>query len=168
MKGKPALDSATVSTGEVSSGDAEGPRFVYAVGALDRAVRRRLGVVLGSFSLTLPEYTALSLLRRRGGYSNAELAKGALVSPQAMNEVIKSLEERRILERTPSTSHGSVLNTFLTEAGRELLNRCDIEVDAMERAMLDGISADDAKETISLLMRCVRNLRDNPAGEPPR
>jgi DNA-binding MarR family transcriptional regulator len=144
------------------------PRFSYAVGALDRALRRQLGAVLEPFAVTIAEYTALSLLQDSGGNSNAELARKALVSPQAMNEVIQSLERRRIIRRSPSETHGSVLNTFLTTTGRKLLDRCDVAVDAMEAWMLDGVTADDGEDAVAMLMTCVRNLRDYlPDGPDP-
>jgi hypothetical protein len=55
----------------------QGPRFSYAVGTLDRSIRRSLGAVLRPFDVTVAEYTALSLIERRDGYSNAELARPA-------------------------------------------------------------------------------------------
>ena len=139
------------------------PRFIYAIGALDRTIRRQLGGALEPFSLTIAEYTALSLLRRDGGHSNAELARRALVSPQAMNEVIQSLERRQIIRRRPSETHGSILSTYLTAAGRELLARCDLAVDAMEETMLAGVTTATARQTVSLLLACVRNLQCDPA-----
>lgn len=155
ISGHTAPDPATA----LGTAEPHEPRFIYAIGALDRSVRRRLGEVLEPFSLTIAEYTALSLLRRRGGYSNAELAKKALVSPQAMNEVIRSLERRHILERTPSTLHGSILNTFLTESGRELLERCDTVVDRMESSMLEGIPGDARTQVITHILQCIHNLQ---------
>ena len=150
-------------------GEAREPRFIYAVGALDRGIRRQLVAVLRPFELTIAEYTALSLMRRRGGYSNAQLAKRAFVSPQAMHQVITSLEDRGLLERTPSTSHGSVLDTFLTRSGRALLDRCDAAVDIMEESMLTRGPAELRAQTVSLLLECAKHLGTSAAdrSDPP-
>jgi DNA-binding MarR family transcriptional regulator len=155
--------------GQPEPDDGPEPRFIYAVGALDRIIRRRLATILQPFSVTVAEYTTLSLVKRRDGYSNADLSKRAFVSPQAMNEVIRSLEERRLLARTPSTTHGSVLNTYLTASGRDLLGRCDTAVDRLEQAMLEGVPAGASTDVMPLLLQCARNLRrstsDTPAPE---
>jgi DNA-binding MarR family transcriptional regulator len=139
---------------------AEGPRFGYAVGTLDRSIRRSLGAVLRPFGLTWAEYTALSLISRRGGYSNAQLARRSFVSPQAMHEMISSLENRRLLEREPSESHRSMRHTHLTGEGRDLLDRCNVAVDKMEEAMLEGVTLETRAKVISLLLESARNLRD--------
>lgn len=140
----------------------EGPRFSYVVGVLDRSIRRSLGAVLRPFELTAAEYTALSLIRRRDGYSNAELARRSFVSPQAMHEMISSLEKRGLLERAPSDSHRSIRHTHLTAKGRDLLERCNAAVDEMEKAMLAEVSPGRRAEMINILRECARNLRDFP------
>jgi len=146
-------------------GQVEGPRFSYAVGALDRSLRRNLVSILRPFELTVAEYTALSLIRRRGGYSNAQLARRSFVSPQAMHEMISSLEKRGLLERAPSESHRSMRHTHLTTEGRDLLERCNVAVNEMEQAMLEGVSPERRAEVISLLLQSARNLRDIPASD---
>jgi DNA-binding MarR family transcriptional regulator len=143
----------------------EGPRFSYAVGALDRSLRRSLGSILRVFELTVAEYTALSLISRRGGYSNAQLARRSFVSPQAMHEMISSLEKRGLLERAPSESHRSMRHTHLTAQSRELLNRCNVAVEEMEKAMLEGVSPERRVEVITVLLQSARNLRKLSAGD---
>jgi len=140
----------------------EGPRFSYAVGVLDRSLRRSLGSVLKPFELTVAEYTALSLISRRDGYSNAELARRSFVSPQAMHEMISSLDGRGLLERAPSRSHRSIRHTHLTDEGRDLLERCNVAVDEMEEEMLAGVSPVRRAETINILWECTRSLRGFP------
>lgn len=152
--------------GPFGEGD-EGPRFSYAVATLERSIRRSLGAVLRPFALTVAEYTALSLIRRRDGYSNAELARRSFVSPQAMHEMISSLEERGLLERAPSESHRSMRHTHLTDRGRELLDRCNTAVDTMEEAMLAGVSKGQRAEVIGFLRQSARNLRGFPDSDPP-
>ena len=138
------------------------PRFSYAVGVLDRSIRRSLVAVLRPFELTVAEYTTLSLISRRGGYSNAELASRSFVSPQAMHEMISSLEGRGLLERAPSQSHRSIRLTHLTDKGRDLLR-------AMQRGGGRDGGSDVGRslprpraERIGVLRECARNLRGYP------
>lgn len=142
--------------------EAEGPRFGYAVATLERSIRRGLGAILRPYDLTVAEYTALSLISRRDGYSNAQLARRSFVSPQAMHEMVTSLERRGLLERAPSESHRSMRHTHMTTKGRELLEQCNVAVDEMEEAMLDGISPPSRSEVIALLLDAARRLRNYP------
>ena len=134
------------------------PRFIYAVGALDRSIRRKLVTILEPFHLTIADYTALSLIQRRTGYSNAQLARRAFVSPQAMNQVLQSLDARKLIERKPSDSHGSVLNVFLTPAGRETLDLCDAAVDTLEKTMLERIPADLRAQSTALMLELAKHI----------
>ncbi len=143
----------------------EGPRFSYAVGTLDRSIRRSLGAVLRPFGLTVAEYTALSLIDLRGGYSNAQLARRSFVSPQAMHEMIGSLEQRGLIDRPQSESHGSMRHTHLTQQGHDLLERCNVAVDAMEMVMLGDVASEHQTEVIALLLECARNLRGFPSSD---
>lgn len=162
-------DRATHETAAADTVDGgenlEGPRFSYAVGALDRSLRRSLGTILQPFELTVADYTVLSLISRRGGYSNAQLARRSFVSPQAMHEMISSLEQRGLLERPPSESHRSMRHTHLTKQGRDLLDRCNGAVDEMEEAMLEGVPPETRAEVITLLLESARILRDIPASD---
>src|SRR5262249_19174645 len=84
----------------------------------------------------------VSVLDRRDGLSNAQLARRALVSPQSMNEVLLALEQRGLVRRRAHPDHGRILEARLTARGRALLARCDAEVHQVEARMVSGISED--------------------------
>jgi DNA-binding MarR family transcriptional regulator len=135
------------------------PRVSYLVGRLDRLLRRRLGRALAEHGLSLPEYTTLSVLAARGGLSNAQLARRSLITPQAANEVLTRLEERKLLRRNADPDR-RVRPAELTAAGRRLLGRADAAVDAVEREMLTGIGAAERKALRDGLASAVRGLAE--------
>ena len=67
--------------------------------------------VLEVHALSLNQYTTLSVLDQRGGLSNAQLARRSLVSPQSVNEVLLSLEQRGFVRRRAQPEHGRILQT---------------------------------------------------------
>ncbi|MCQ9371865.1 MarR family transcriptional regulator, partial [Corynebacterium sp. 35RC1] len=73
----------------------------YLIGRTDRIVKRRLGEALAPHGLTVPQFTALSVLHARGSLSNAQLAERSFMSPQSANEVVKAMEARGWVTRTP-------------------------------------------------------------------
>jgi DNA-binding MarR family transcriptional regulator len=134
------------------------PRISYVVGRLDRALRREIGALVAPHGLTVPQYTALSILRDRAGLSNAQLARRSYVTPQSMNEVIAKLERDGLVARSPAANHGRVLEMTLTKAGHQVLQRCEDAVTEMESRMLADLDDDDRAQLLQALKDCVHRL----------
>src|SRR5829696_8043217 len=134
------------------------PRISYVVGRLDRALRREIAALVAPHGLTVPQYTALSILRDRAGLSNAQLARRSYVTPQSMNEVIAALERDGLVARSPAANHGRVLEMTLTDAGRDVLAHCDAAVTEMEDRMLADLDDDERAQLLTALKHCVHQL----------
>jgi DNA-binding MarR family transcriptional regulator len=133
-------------------------RLSYVIARLDRAVRRGIDEVLEPFGLTIPQFTTLSVLARRSGLSNAQLARRAYITPQSMNEVVLRLERRGLLERAPDPAHRRILRASVTAEGRKLLKRCEQGVAEMERTMLAALDDDGRERIVHDLAACVHAL----------
>jgi DNA-binding MarR family transcriptional regulator len=148
-----------VSVAEHQEGPAnDAPTLLYLVGRAERVVRRALNDVLAMHGVSLNQYTTLSVLERRGGLSNAQLARRSLVSPQSMNEVLLSLEERGFVRRRAHPSHGRILRAQVTAKGRKLLVACEAEVDAVEDRMTKGLSPQERRSLRRALLECIQSL----------
>jgi DNA-binding MarR family transcriptional regulator len=134
------------------------PRVSYLIKWVERGLRSELDAVLARHGLSTPEYTALSVLRERGGLSSAQLARRAFVSPQAMNQLVIALERRRLIERHPDAEHRLILRARLTRAGRALLARCDRAVIDVEASLLSGLSRSETAALRHALASCVAAL----------
>jgi DNA-binding MarR family transcriptional regulator len=96
---------------------------------------------LRPFAVSVSQYTALSLLQAQPGLSNAQLARRTYVSPQAMNEIVKGLEQRHLVRRMQSPDHGQIKMTNLTDIGERLLEECDGAIDDLEQALFGGLGS---------------------------
>ena len=134
------------------------PRVSYLVARLDRLLRLWLADVLAPFEVSLPEYTAMSILGRRAGLTNAQLARRTYVSPQAMQQITEGLIARGLILRVPDTGRGRVLPATLTPAGLDLLARCDEAVDGLEERMMRSIRPGPARRSSS---RCSTASEDS-------
>jgi DNA-binding MarR family transcriptional regulator len=139
------------------------PRLSYLIGRLDRVLRRRLAEAVEPAGLTLPAYTALSVLRAQDGLSNAQLARRSLVTPQSMSEVLTLLVDQGYVRRRAEPDHGRIIRTELTKAGRRALERCDRTVDVVEREMLGDLDAAELASLREVLIRCGRALEQGLA-----
>ena len=141
------------------------PRLSYVIGRLDRALRREIGALVAPLGLTVPKYTALSILRDRPGLSNAQMARRSYVTPQSMNEVLASLEADGLIVRAPAANDGRVVEVALSDRGHEVLAACDRAVTHMENAMLADLDDGERTQLREALVNCVYRLG---AGFGPR
>jgi DNA-binding MarR family transcriptional regulator len=135
-----------------------GPRLSYVIGRLDRTLRRQIEETIQPDGLTVPEFTTLSVLRRRAGLSNAQLARRALITPQSMSQVLSALIGKGLVRREQDPNHGRLLRSELTDEGHSVLARCEARVDDLERRMLDGIEGEDQRRLAAMLASCVHML----------
>lgn len=137
-------------------------RIAYAVGRLDRALRRRMNGVTTRHGLTVAQYTALSVLSARGRQSNAQLARRSLVSPQAMNEIIEAMVGKRMVLRRADPTHGRIVQIGLTAKGEAALAKCDAAVQELEGQMLAGLTEGQRRQLKGLLRSCIVALEAGP------
>ncbi len=131
------------------------PRPTYLVKQLQEALRLRLVEITRRFDLTTGQYTALSVLAKYPGISSAQLARLTFVSPQAANEMVATLERKRLLKRSVDRSNRRRLEVQLTRAGKSTLTRCDDLVDELEAEVFRDIGADDRAHFHRMLQTCL-------------
>lgn len=107
--------------------------------------------VLEPLGVAFPQYLCMRMLSQYEGRSNAELARDFNVSPQAMNMVLRGLEDRGLVSRPASVSSGRSLPAQLTREGRELLKRTDSGVREAERKLMANLTQRQQREFKQIL-----------------
>jgi DNA-binding MarR family transcriptional regulator len=110
---------------------------------------------LKPLGLTLPEFVCLRVLSIFPGQSNAELARKTNVSPQAMNNVLRGLQERGAVDRPASVASGRALPARLTTEGATLLKRAEAAVQVAEDNVLANLHKAQRRELKRLLANAV-------------
>lgn len=124
-------------------------------------LRSALEDVLRPLGMTVTHYACLELLAQRPGLSNSELARGAFVTRQSMNVLLRSLEQDGYVTRPDSPPVGKALPARLTESGRRSLARATVAVRSVEVRMLAGMSASEQADAFRSLQSMVRALRSD-------
>lgn len=127
----------------------------YVLKQASAALRAGMDAALRPLELTVPQYACLELLGQRPGLSNAELARGAFVTRQSMNGVLRGLLDRGLVSRPATTDHGRARPTELTAAGRTQLTAASAAVRAVEQQLLRPLSADQQQRLLEDLVACV-------------
>jgi DNA-binding MarR family transcriptional regulator len=137
------------------------PRISYMLARLERAVRRGINERVRAYDLTTPQYTVLSLLQRRTGLSNAQLARRAYMTPQSMSELMEALESKGLVERSAHPNHRRVLPAALTDEGHRVLAACDAAVDTLEDEMMRELAPAERKRLMAALKSCIRSFPEH-------
>lgn len=96
--------------------------------------------VLDPLGISFPQYICMRFLAKSPGLSNADLAREVSVSPQAMNMVVRGLQDRGLVTRPASVASGRSLPAELTRDGVGLLARTDAGVHDAEAKVLAPLS----------------------------
>lgn len=107
--------------------------------------------VLEPLDLTFAQYLCMRILSKAPGSSNAELARQLNVSPQAMNMVVRGLEDRGLVSRPASVASGRALPAELSREGVAILSRTDAGVRAAELQVLGNLAEDERSQLKRIL-----------------
>lgn len=130
-------------------------RTTYVLARLTRIVQRRLEEALQPHQLTLPQYTTLTVLLRRPGLSNAQLARRAYITPQSMQEVLRTLEDRGLVARSPSVDNMRILKVSLTSTGKRLVAQAERDAAEVDEALLATLTPFERKLFVKSIQKCV-------------
>jgi DNA-binding MarR family transcriptional regulator len=115
------------------------------------ALRPAVTARLQPLGLVLGEFVCLRILSMAPGRSNAELARDTNVSPQAMNNVLRALQDRGIVTRPASVPSGRALPAELTSKGKALLDRAEAAVRGADEQVLANLTRAQQRQLRRLL-----------------
>ena len=138
--------------------DVPAPRLLYLVKQLESAIRAQMDVALRSRRITVPQYTALTVLEQHDDMSAAQLARHTFVSAQAMEGVVGALRNAGLIMRHPDPENRRRLVISLTEEGRALLEDCRDDIDRIEAVAFATLSTEQRSRLSEWLSESRRAL----------
>ncbi|GAA1620892.1 MULTISPECIES: MarR family winged helix-turn-helix transcriptional regulator [Brevibacterium] len=151
----------------------ESPRLESLIGYqlkhVQSLLKSRMDEVLRPLGLSTPQYACLELLERSPGASNSELARGAFVTRQAMNTLLRGLQDRDLVTRPDTVESGRARPTTLTADGQTLLAQASRLVEGIEERMVAGLDQAGRKRLGAALDTCIDALEGpaDPSQKPP-
>lgn len=141
-------------------------RIGHHVKRAEQALNAAKHAALKPSGLTVPQYAALLQLSASPGMSAAALARACAVTPPTMNTVLRNLQERGLIERTPHEWHRNILETRLTAEGEAVLKSADERAVRVERGLSAEFTDAERETLIALLGRCTAFLDADRASRP--
>lgn len=137
--------------------------MLYLVKQVELAIRTRLDDLVRPAGLTVPQYTAMTVLERQPDLTAAQLARRSFVTAQSMADIVTALLDRGLLERHRDPTDRRRLLLALTATGQRMLDEYRPRVAALETLMLRDISRTEAAGFRRALESC-RAALTGPAG----
>lgn len=130
----------------------------YVLKQATSALHNAMEAALRPHGLTLSQYSCLELLSREPGQSSAQLARGMFVSPQSMNEVLRGLQNRGLVERSPVAESGRARPSKLTPSGEEHVARARTALVPVEERLLSSLTPSDEERLLGALRGIIGSL----------
>ncbi|MDE4041960.1 MarR family winged helix-turn-helix transcriptional regulator [Acinetobacter pittii] len=137
------------------------PKLSYMIARVDRIISKHLTEHLKELEITLPQFTALSVLASKNNLSNAKLAERSFIKPQSANKILQDLLVNGWIEKKPDPTHGRRILITLTDSGIDKLNKCNEVVLKVEEKMLEGIDINLAyliRNNLDIMVNNLKNL----------
>ena len=129
-------------------------RIGYHLKRMHQAYCASVDATLRELGLTTAQYAALGVLETAPGISNAVLARACFVTPQTMNEIVQSLQDRGLVQRTAHPVHGRILQLDLTPLGRTRLTLAHQLIETVEECMVAGLAHEERQQFVAWLEQC--------------
>jgi DNA-binding MarR family transcriptional regulator len=117
-------------------------------------LRTEVSAALAPLNLQFSQYVCLHMLSSEPDQSNADLARVAGVTPQAMNAVVRQMQYSGLIDRPDSVSSGRARPASLTAYGRRTFERAHAAVRAVEEQVLSALT-DDQRDGLNAAVRAV-------------
>jgi DNA-binding MarR family transcriptional regulator len=116
---------------------------------------RRFAERIAAIDLQPPLFRVLNLIDVAEGRSQQTIGEAVEVPASRMVAFVDELERRGLVKRHPHPSDRRIRALFLTDAGRELLERGREIAREHEEELTEGLSAAERKRLTALLQRVV-------------
>jgi DNA-binding MarR family transcriptional regulator len=141
--------------------DTEGMAILGRARRIVLASRAPIEAVFTRFDLDAGEFDVLASLRRSGApfrLRPTELFQVLMISSGGLTDRLSRLERRGLIARIPCEEDRRSLIVELTETGRVLVEAA-FEADmAVERGLLDGLSATERRDLAALLTKLAASI----------
>jgi DNA-binding MarR family transcriptional regulator len=167
----PAASSVAAPTPRVGEGKrGTSGHLAYLLRQASAAVRLKLERSFAEFDMTLPQFSALTMIAAYQPLSGADLARLTLLTPQTINVITRNLVKRGAITRQPDATHGRIIRLQMTDVGRHLLRSCKSRSDRIEASLTTSLSPADERVVRAWLIQVAKDLNEQAwwLRTPPR
>jgi DNA-binding MarR family transcriptional regulator len=128
-----------------------------AVSTLNKRLRKQM-YSANSYSIT--EIETMGILYRQGRSSPSELASDTKVTSQSMSQILKKMEEQKMIKRTPSDEDKRKVYISLTPSGKKIVEKIRYERDGWLTRNIDKNLTDKEKKILKKAIDILNRLSE--------
>ncbi|MCI5754366.1 MAG: MarR family transcriptional regulator [Clostridiales bacterium] len=132
--------------------------FHYLQYAVHMMIYKQLFAGLKDTGLSIGQPKVLDYLRDHDGAVQKDIAKGCFVEPASLSGLLDGMEKKGLLRRVANESSRRSVNVFLTSLGWEQVKRVEQVFGEIEKAALQGFSAQECEQIAGFQQRIYENL----------
>jgi DNA-binding MarR family transcriptional regulator len=130
----------------------------FLVGRLARRTGLDLDRRVRPFGVTFAQAALLARLWQRSGLTQSQLQDEVGVDASTMTGLLQRLGRLRLIRRRRDRRDSRLQRVYLTDRGRELFPRLNVEAEATTGRLLSGFSEAEADQLCELLRRALANF----------
>jgi DNA-binding MarR family transcriptional regulator len=134
----------------------------YLMKRVQQSLRRRCDAALRPTGLSMAQYATLRALADLPDASASELARRCFVTRQSLQDLLTGLRSAGLVTDASTAPRGRARALALTATGRKRLAAGDAAVDAVDVAMVDGLTPQERNRLAAMLVQCAENLERAP------
>ena len=123
------------------------------VGRTNLKVHRLLNQLLARLDLTLAQHEILMTIRQYSGLTQKQLSEKLVVVKSNVSALLKKLEARGLVRRSPDAEDSRNKRLRLTEEGETLLRESFALQNQVVDAMVSALSDEDLRRTAEMMSR---------------
>jgi DNA-binding MarR family transcriptional regulator len=111
-------------------------------------------------AVTLRQFAVLAAIAEDSGLSQAELVRATGIDRSTLADMMKGLEKRALIQRTPSSADARANAVHLTQSGAAVLSATTQHARAADAAILDLLPRTKRKSFLATLTKLDRRATD--------
>jgi DNA-binding MarR family transcriptional regulator len=137
-------------------------RTVYLTKRIETEVTLQMSKALTPYDLTPLQFAVLSFVGADNpNFSSAQLSRRFAMTPQSMNEIVRILLKKDLINQTIDPSHKRILRLSLTELGKEILKKCNTAINTVERNLFGDLTEEEYNLFRSVMGKILEKARMN-------
>lgn len=127
-------------------------------------LQRSLLINIKDTQLTLGQPKVLDYLKDHDGAIQKDIAIACQIEPATITSVLLGMENKGLIVRKTLNSNRRSLYVYLTDEGRSLANRVELEFNHIESKALLGFSEEEKSVLNALMVRIKNNMMEKKDG----
>jgi DNA-binding MarR family transcriptional regulator len=118
----------------------------------------QMSLQLKIFNMDQPSWRVLMLLGDKNPSTVGDLSRRSVIKISTLTRVLIRMEKDKLVKRKPYPDDNRVIEVFITDIGKERLEKLKSLASGVYDKAFDGISDDDIINFTDILMRIRKNL----------